>query len=289
MTGTDGCWQKCADNIDYLSEHTYAYPDLAFDAEKQLFVDVHDPLQFRARRLANRIGEAFEAWDKYVEKMPSLKEKNIKFIFDEWGNRLRSASGNGGAGFMQQSGMLMPLSYALCLHEMFRHSDMVAASCATGGLRLLTDNTGEAVGFAAEGVVMKLMQTHFLNALPVAVDGDSPQQLVPGTPFVDRGTKPTGSPTYPLDVLAAFSSDRKKFLISVVNPTEEGHSLTPKISGVKLRGQGKLYQIAPPSVNSTNEAGKEPAVKIVETAQDGLPETVQVPPVSVSLYEFDIA
>ena len=280
---------KCADNIDFLSEHTYAYPDLAFDAEKQLFVDVHDPLQFRTRRLANRIGEAFEAWDKYVEKMPSLKEKNIKFIFDEWGNRLRSATGNGGGGFMQQSGMLMPLSYALCLHEMFRHSDMIAASCATGGLRLLTDHTGEAVGFSAEGVVMKLMQTHFINALPVAVDGDSPQQLVPGTPFVDRGTKPTGSPTYPLDVLAAFSSDRKKFLISVVNPTEEGHRLTPKISGVKLNAQGKLYQIAPPSMKSTNEAGKEPVVKIVETAQNGFLETVQVPPVSVSLYEFDIA
>jgi alpha-N-arabinofuranosidase len=280
---------NCADNIDFLSEHTYAYPDLAFDAEKQLFVDVHDPLQFRTRRLANRIGEAFEAWDKYVEKMPSLKEKDIKFIFDEWGNRLRSATGNGGGGFMRQSGMLMPLSYALCLHEMFRHSDMIAASCATGGLRLLTDHTGEAVGFSAEGVVMKLMQTHFINALPIAVDGDSPQQLVPGTPFVDRGTKPTGSPTYPLDVLAAFSSDRKKFLISVVNPTEEGHSFTPKISGVKLSAQGKLYQIAPPSVNSTNEAGKEPAVKIVETAQNGLPETVQVPPVSVSLFEFDTA
>jgi alpha-N-arabinofuranosidase len=251
-------------------------------------VDVHDPLQFRTRRLANRIGEAFEAWDKYVEKMPSLKEKDIKFIFDEWGNRLRSATGNGGGGFMRQSGMLMSLSYALCLHEMFRHSDMIAASCATGGLRLLTDHTGEAVGFSAEGVVMKLMQTHYINALPIAVDGDSPQQLVPGAPFVDRGTKTTGSPTYPLDVLAAFSSDRKKFLISVVNPTEEGHSFMPKISGVKLRAQGKLYQIAPPSVNSTNEAGKEPVVKIVETAQDGLPETVQVPPVSVSLFEFDI-
>ena len=281
--------EKCAGNIDFLSEHTYAYPDLAFDAEKQLFVDVHDPLQFRARRLANRIGEAFEAWDRYVGKMPWLKEKNIKFIFDEWGNRLRSASGNGGGGFMRQSGMLMPLSCALCLHEMFRHSDRIAASCATGGLRLLTDHTGEAVGFAAEGVVMKLMQTHYLNALPVAVDGDSPQPLVPGTPFVDRGTKPTGSPTYPLDVLAAFSSDRKKFLLSVVNPTEESHGLTPKISGVKLRSQGKLYRIAPSSVNSANEAGKEPDVKIVETAQDGLPQTVQVPPVSVSLYEFEIA
>jgi alpha-L-arabinofuranosidase len=91
-----------------------------------------------------------------------------------------------------------------------------------------------------------------------------------------------------LDVLAAFSNNRKKFLISVVNPTEEGHSLTPRISGVKLRSQGKLYQIAPLSVSSTNEPGKEPTVKIVETAQE-LPETVLVPPVSVSLYEFDIA
>jgi alpha-N-arabinofuranosidase len=280
--------EKCADNIDNLSEHTYAYPDLAFDAEKQLFVDVHDPLEFRARRLANRIGEAFEAWDKYVEKMPWLKEKNIKFIFDEWGNRLRSASGNGAGGFNQQSGMLMPLSYALCLHEMFRHSDMIAASCATGGLRLLTDHTGEGVGFTGEGVVMKLLQTHFINALPLAVDGDSPQQLVPGTSFVDRGTKPTGSSTYPLDVLAAFSNDRKRFLISVVNPTEEGHGLEVKISGVNLRGPGKLHQIAPPSASSTNEAGKEPSVRIVETAQDGFPETMLVPPVSISLYEFDI-
>ncbi len=61
------------------------------------------------------------------------------------------------------------------------------------------------------------------------------------------------------------------------------------MSGVKLRDQGKLYQIAPPSFNSTNEAGKEPDVKIVETAQNGLPDTIQVPPFSVSLYEFEIA
>ena len=52
---------------------------------------------------------------------------------------------------------------------------------------VLTDNTGEAVGFAAEGVVMKLLQTHFLSAFPLAVDGDSPQQLVPGTRFCRQG------------------------------------------------------------------------------------------------------
>ena len=125
-------------------------------------MDVQDPLQFRARRLANRIGGAFDCWDKYVEEMPWLKERNIKFIFDEWGNRPRSADGQN----HPLPGMLGPLSYALCLHEMFRHSDKITASCATGGLRLLTDITGDAVGFPAEGVVMKLMQTHFLNARP---------------------------------------------------------------------------------------------------------------------------
>jgi alpha-N-arabinofuranosidase len=135
---------------------------------------------------------------------------------------------------------------------------------------------------------MKLLQTHFLNALPIAVNGDSPQQLVPGTAFVDRGLKPTGSPTYPLDILAAFSADRKKILLSVVNPTEEGQSFSPKIGGVKLGDQGRLYRIAPPSLSATNEAGKEPAVKIVESAQNGLPDSILIPPVSVSLYEFDV-
>jgi alpha-N-arabinofuranosidase len=281
--------QNSADHIDFLSEHTYAYPNLAFDAGKQLFVDVQDPLQFRARRLANRIGEAFEAWDKYVERMPSLKDKGIKFIFDEWGNRLRSASTNAGGGFGQQAGMLGPLSYALCLHEMFRHSGQIEASCATGGLRVLTDHTGEGVGLSAEGTVMKLMHTHLGGARPVAVDGNSPQPLLPGTPFVDRGTKPTGSPTSPLDVLAAFSADGRKLLLSVVNPTEAAHDLTATIQGVRLRGAGRLHQIAPPGADATNRAGQEPAVKIVETALTSLPATLHIPPVSVSLYELDVA
>jgi hypothetical protein len=95
---------------------------------------------------------------------------------------------------------------------------------------------------------------------------------MPGTAYADR-----------LDVLSAFSSDRKKFLISVVNPTEAGNCFTPKSSGVNLRGQGELYQIAPPRFDSANEVGKEPAVKIVETAQNGVPATAQVPPFKLRL------
>ncbi len=279
---------KVSDDIDYLSEHTYAYPDLAFDSEKQEFADMHDPLPLRTRRLSNRIGAAFEAWDKYVEKMPQLKQKNIKFIFDEWGTRYRSASG--AAGFQRPVGMVTPLSYALFLHEMFRHSGMIGASCPTGGFgTLVLDHTGDAVGLMAEGMAIKIMRDHFNGALPVAVSGNSPQLPVKGTPFVDGPTKPIGSPTFPLDVAAALSSDRQKLILSVVNPSEESRQFAPRISGIKLHGKGTLWRMAAPGVDANNTFGKEPAVRIDEVPNAVLGDTMQVPPISLSVYEFEIA
>ena len=276
---------KCADNIDYLSEHTYAYPDMEFDAQKQRFVEVNVPLQVGARRMANRICAAFEAWQKYVEKMPSLKEKNIKFIFDEWGNRFHRAHGQ----FPFSAGMVSPLSFALFYHELFRHSDMVGASCPTAGFYMLvTDRTGEAVGLAVEGLVVKVMRAHFAGALPVKVSGNSPQRPGGGTPLVDTCSGSSGSPTYPLDVAAALSSDRKTLIVSVVNPTETGQEFAPQIAGVKLRGPGTLWQIAAPNVNAANEPGKKPAVQLVEIPQKAFPEKVQVPPISINVYEFHV-
>lgn len=277
--------QNSANNIDHVSEHTYAYPFLAFDAAKQRFVDVQDGPQFQTRRMANRVGEAFEAWQKYLERMPSLQRRNIKFIFDEWGVRYRSADGRN----HRAPGMISPLSYALYLHELFRHSDMVAASCPTGGLyTVLIDDTGEAVGFAPEGLVMKLMANHFSDARPLAVSGNSPQQPVQGTPFVDTPSVPIGSPTYPLDIMAALSGDRKWLILSVVNPTEEAHEFSPRIAGLRLRGQGKLWKIAAPTLDATNEPGKKPAVEIVESTQGPLSERVRVEPISVNVYRFEI-
>ena len=218
--------------------------------------------------------------------MPDLKSKNMKFIFDEWGTRFPNANGT---GMTRRTGMVMPMSYAIFLHEMFRHSGMIAASTPTSSFSLIvTDPTGDAVGHTAAGLVIKLMRAHFAGALPVQLGGNSPQPMVSGTTWVDIGTKPTGSPTYPLDVLAAFSGDRKKFMLSVVNPTVEKQEFTPQISGVKLRGTGKLSQLAAPSVDADNEPGKEPIIKIVESSQTELPARVQVPPISVSVYEFDV-
>jgi len=185
--------------------------------------------------------------------------------------------------------MVPPLSYALFLHEVFRHSDMVGASCPTGGLfTVLVDKTGEAVGFSAEGLVLKLIATHFANATPVELSGNSPQKPMAGTPMVDIPTRPTGSATYPVDVLAALSADRKTFYLSVVNPTEEEQVLSPRIAGVKLQDQGKLWQIAAASVDASNETDKKPVVEIIEHGGQQLAGPLRIPPISVNLYEFGI-
>jgi len=93
---------------------------------------------------------------------------------------------------------------------------------------------------------------------------------------VDIPKAPIGSPTFPLDLTAALSSDRKKLIFSVVNPTEEKQELSPRVTGVKLRGPGKLFQIAPPSLTSANLPGQKPAVDIVEHPQTSFPETQQI-------------
>lgn len=275
-----------SDYIDHLSEHTYCYPDMAFDAAKQSFVDVSDdPLPLRTRRMANRIGAAFAAWDKFVEKTPALKQKNIKFIFDEWGARYRSAQG----GSARPQGMVTPLSYAVFLHEMFRHSGMIGASCPTGGFNtLLLDNTGDAVGLAADALVIKLLRAHFAGAFPVAVSGDSPPPPMRGTPFVDMGPEPIGSPTYPLDVVAAFSADRQMFVVSAINPAEEPQEFTCQVKGVKLHDAGKLWQVTAPGVSAFNEPGKELAVKIEEAASASLSGRIRLPPISVSVFGFAV-
>ena len=276
-----------ADYIDHISEHTYAYPELSFDETKQLFVDLHDPLETQARRMTNRMGQAFEAWDIYKEKMPELQSKKMKFIFDEWGTRFPNATGT---GMTRRTGMVMPMSSALFLHEMFRHSDMIAASTPTSSFNFIVlDETGDGVGHTAAGLVIKLMHDHFAGALPVQLGGNSPQPMVSGTAWLDIGTKPTGSPTYPLDVFAALSGNRKKFMLSIVNPTITTQEFLPQIGGVKLGGAGRLSRLAAPNIDSDNEFGKEPIVKIIESPQPALLGKVQVPPISVSVYEFDVA
>ena len=226
---------RSAEYIDYLGEHFYGYPNLAIDCDQQAFVEAHDPIADRVRRMPNKVQMKFEAWEEYLKRMPGLKSRDIKFAFDEWAPRNRPVSASAAAP--ASSPMLNPLSNALVYHEFFRHSDMVALGVATGGMGTLAmDTYGDPIGYRMEGLVVKVLHDHFAGALPVAVKGNSPQHTIKGTSWVDLPAHPSGSPTYPLDVFAALNAERRKLAVSVVNPTEIPQEFELNMTGIQPIG-----------------------------------------------------
>jgi alpha-N-arabinofuranosidase len=291
---TGALLERSADYIDYLGEHFYGYPNLAINAEKQAFVEADDAIVDRVRRMSNKVQMKFEAWEEYLKRMPSLKGKDIRFAFDEWAPRNRAVSSTSAAPAVSNP-MLNPLTNALVYHEFFRHSDMVALGVATGGMGTLAmDAYGDAAGFRMEGLVIKVLHDHFAGRMPVAVTGNSPQHVVKGTLGVDLPARASGSPTYPLDVFAALSADRKKLAISVVNPTETTQVCELNLTGVQPGGAARLWQLTAPAGAAPPPAGpgrggfSGPPATMAEDSLAQAPRRITLPPSSISVYEFEV-
>jgi len=94
---------------------------------------------------------------------------------------------------------------------------------------------------------MKVLHDHFAGALPVAVAGNSPQRPGNGVVGIDNSAKPSGSPTFPLDVFAALSADRKTLAISVINPTEASQVCDLTLTGVQASGPARVSQLTAPA------------------------------------------
>ncbi|MEJ2078430.1 MAG: alpha-N-arabinofuranosidase [Acidobacteriota bacterium] len=283
--------EHSADYIDYLGEHFYGYPNLAIDLQGQRFVEADDPLPHRVRRLANKVEMKFEAWQKYVQKMPYLKDKDIRFAFDEWSPRNRAVTSGGTPPASDP--MLNPMTNALVYHEFFRHSDKVGLAVATGGMHLVAmDAYGDAVGFRTEGLVMKVLHDHFAGAVPVAVTGNSPQPDIKGGVGVDKPVRPSGSPTYPLDVFAALSPDRTKLVVSVVNPSETSQDCELNLTGVELSGAARLWRLtAPAGAAPTQRRGRfsfGPPATMEQISLQEAPRSLTLPPTSINVYEFEV-
>jgi len=64
--------------------------------------------------------------------------------------------------------------------------------------------------------------------------------------------------------------------------------LEANFAGVTLEGSGRLWQLAPPDLNAHNEPGKPMAVNIAESALNQVPTKLEVPPISISIYELRV-
>jgi alpha-N-arabinofuranosidase len=169
---------------------------------------------------------------------------------------------------------------------MFRHTDFIKMAAFTFATSTLDYNGTDAI-FNTTGLIFKLYREHY-GTLPIEVTGDSPQPAPKWPVGGDQPAVNAGSPTYPLDVTAAFTADHKFLTVAVVNPTTSAQQLELNFQGVQLNGKSRMWKMTGPGVDAANLLGQKPQVEIVETPLPDVPTTLSVAPISLNIYEFPV-
>ena len=108
-------------------------------------------------------------------------------------------------------------------------------------------------------------------------------------PGGDQPKTNSGSPTYPLDMFAALTPDRKYLTLAVVNATESEQKFDLNVAGVHLAGPSTLWQMTGKYLDAANHVGQKPQVVVKEIANGDAPHTLWVAPLSINIYRFPVA
>jgi len=287
---TGGLLEHSLPYLDAVTEHWYAQDGERFNpsivakkdifdpnySNRDVFSPVSEPLVEELRRPSNRVRLIAEEWTEYKKRFPEIVKRNIFVSIDEWANSSRSRGGS----------WKIALSYGLVLQEMFRHTDFIKMSAFTMGTSTLSLNATGAV-YNDNGLVFKIYRDHF-GTIPIDVTGSSPQ---PAPKFPVGGDQPAinaGSPTFPLDVSAALTPDKKFLTVAVVNPTEAAHHLNLEVHGVRLGGDSTLWQLTGSSLDANNAVGAKPEVSITNTPVSGVPSALTIKPISINIYRIPV-
>ena len=277
-----GLFTRCFESIDVMSEHFYCYAGQRFDHSSGVkpgpfnrsnyMVKVDEPLVEWARRPANRVRNKVEAYEEYLQRIPALKTRRIPMVIDEWaytgaGNNLKGALAN-----------------AMVLQEMFRHSDLIKMAGHTMGTSSIDYNDTESA-LNTTGMLFKLYRDRF-GTVPVQVDGNSPVPAPLYPVGADQPRVNAGSPTHPVDVTAALTSDGKFLTLAVINPNESAQELDLSVKGIALLGKGRMWRMTGDSLNAATGLGRN-EVQIVETPVTEAPELLKIAPISITLYQFE--
>jgi len=266
----------CLENMDLLSEHFYSTSGKRTDLTTGEKVDTGPQTLIEWERApATQIRVKYEHYQEYLKRIPALKEKPVSISLDEWAY----------IGGPPNSYKVVP-AYAWAFHEMFRHSDLYQLGAFTFATAMISEDRSDAV-LSPTGLLFKMYREHF-GTIPVEVSGDTPQ---PKPVYPAGGDQPAvnpGSDTYPLDVSAALSDDRKALTFAVLNPSDSEQHMKLSINGVMLGSQGHLWRMAPSTVDATIIVGQTPGVEVREQELNSLPVTASVPPFSVNIYSFGV-
>jgi alpha-N-arabinofuranosidase len=254
--GAAGPWSEgmlagCAEHLDLLSEHFYV-------GEQPGMLSHVSQVPREIRRIA-------QAHRGYRKTIPAVKGKEIPVALDEWnywyGPELYGQIGT--RYFLKDA-----LGIAAGINEYARQSDVIfmANYAQTVNVIGAIKTTKTAAAFDTTGLVLKLYRAQF-GTLPVRI---------------------TGAPE-PLDVMAAWTDEKKALTISIVNPLREPQPLALDLKGAALPKTAKLFRIAGSDPLAYNEPGKEPVVRVEETAGAPFSGRLTVPPLSASIYVLEFA
>jgi len=296
MFGSDTDWtggllEKCWGTFDGIAQHWYEGPGRHFDLAKAKTLPVDAPDSAAdvtydattleaARHAGDVIRRHAEEWQGYQKRFPKMVEKKIFLSMDEY-----AYINLGGGGFNAPT-LKTALAHGMLLNEMLRHTDFMAVGSHTMGTSSL-DITPTASAINALGVVYELYAEHLAGTIPVAVSGNS-QQPATNPNYGDEPKVRSGSPTYPLDVLATLSPDHKFLNLAIVNATEKSQKLDLNVAGAKAGSSGTLWKLTATSLDAVNRAGQPAQVEIKESQVSRADNTITVDPISVNIYRFPI-
>ena len=188
-----------------------------------------------------------------------------------------------------QANLKLALAYAMVFNEMLRETDYLQMTAFTMGVSTL-DYNQTAATLNTNGLLFKLYGEQLgAGSIPVAVTGNSPQPAPAQHIVGDLPRTGAGSPTYPLDMVAALSPDHKFLTLAVVNATESEQKFNLNVSSARLDGKGMLWQMTGKDLDAANHVGQTPQVEVKEAAIGETPTRLSVPPNSVNIYRFPVA
>ena len=282
---TGGLLKDCWGNFDGLTEHWYVRPGKRFDYDhaKTLGPDApieggyvpitNETLLEWVRHPADRVHKKAEEWVEYEKRFPEMVKKKTFLSNDEYGY---------GAG-----GLKATLATGMVLNEFFRHTDFLKMAAYTMAVSTLSyDQTGAV--YNSRGLIYKMYRDHF-GTIPVAVSGNSPQPAPKYPPYGDQPKTSSGSPTYPLDMVAALTADHKYLTIAVVNGTESEQKFDLNVTGMRVAGPLTQWELTGNSLDAENRVGKPAEVEVKETSTENVPQTISVAPISVDIYRVPVA
>ncbi|HLY42189.1 MAG TPA: alpha-L-arabinofuranosidase C-terminal domain-containing protein [Terracidiphilus sp.] len=285
---TCGFLQHDWGNFDGITEHWYTRAGTHWDRERAekgmkvgrleagLVPDQETDLEW-VRRPSDRVRLKGEEWQEYEKRYPEMKTKDIFMSNDEYAY-------TGG-----QTNLKLALAYAMVFNEMLRETDYLRMAAFTMGVSTLDFNQTAAT-LNTNGLLFKLYGEHFgTGSIPVALTGNSPQPAPTQHIVGDLPRTSAGSPTYPLDMVAALSADHKYLTLAVVNATNSEQKFDLDISGVRLFANTAVWQMTGKDLDAANHVGQIPQVEVKESAIGEAPAGLSVGPISITVYRFSIA